>query len=679
MRAYLSKPWNTTAVQGVNTVHCLHNLATRADHNVLMSMMKSPNSLLFLILATCLALLPTQAQAQFGDLDDHPVTLELLASKLQARPGDQIILALKVDISTEKDKNQKTWHIYPPEGVHDGIEVASSLTPNAGDAFVVGQVQWPKPVMIRNWEGKDQPVYEEQVVIYVPLMVKEDVAAGKQTVSIDFGYQPCNSSCIAPTNRTLETTIEIVPRDAGVSGSDRSSDEVFAGFDPSVWAALQQGEGVFVESAAAESIILDLYLIEIDMANMGTLALLSLLVGVSLIGGFLLNFTPCVLPVIPIKIMGLSQSAGSRGKMLLLGFVMFLGVLTFWSVFGFLFAFLKQFNTVSELFQQWWFTIGVGLIVAAMAVGMCGLFAVRLPNWVYAINPKHDSVHGSFGFGIMTAVLATPCTAPFMGTALAGSTQLEKDWLVLAVFIAIGVGMGLPYLVLAAFPKLVEKVPRTGPGSELLKQVMGLLMLAAAAFFIGSGINVVISDGTSAPSKLFWYVVGLLVIASGVWLIWQINKIAKSVGKRGVFSVLGMVLILSGAAGSILLTRKPPIDWVYYTPELLETALEKDKIVVLDFTADWCNNCHFLEATVLNPKPVSDQLNSSDVVAMKVDITSPSNVDGTDLLVEMGGKQIPLLIVLSPEGKQVFKRDWYKASEVVEAIESARGKAVTQR
>ena len=364
--------------------------------------------------------------------------------------------------------------------------------------------------------------------------------------------------------------------------------------------------------------------------------------------------------------------------MLLLGFVMFLGVLAFWAVFGVFFAFLKQFNTVSELFQQWWFTIGVGVIVAAMAVGMCGLFAVRLPNWVYAINPKHDSIHGSFGFGIMTAVLATPCTAPFMGTALAGSTQLEKDWLVLAVFVAIGVGMGFPYLVLAAFPKLVEKVPRTGPGSELLKQVMGLLMLGAAAFFIGTGINVVISDGTSAPSKLFWFVVGLFVVASGVWLIWQINKLSKSAGRRSVFSTLGLVLILAGAAGSLMLTRKPPIDWVYYTPELLETALEKDKVVVLDFTADWCNNCHFLEATVLNPKPVSELLNSDDIVAMKVDITSPSNVAGTDLLVQMGGKQIPLLVVLSPDGEQVFKRDWYKASEVVYAIEQARDGEVAQ-
>jgi len=631
------------------------------------------------LLAILLVLLPMRVTAQPIGFGDHPVTLDLVASKDPVRPGDQVILALQVDVSDVVDANGKHWHIYPPKDVHTGIEVASTFVPTAPDSLVIGQVQWPKPILIKNWEDKDQPVYEGRVTIYLPLIVKADAAPGEQTVSVEFGYQPCNSSCIAPTTRTLETTIEVIARDAEATGEDRTDDDVFAGFDPSVWAGLQQGEGVFEASSSVDGIILDLYITKIDLANMGTLALLALLVGVSLIGGFLLNFTPCVLPVIPIKIMGLSQSAGSRGKMLLLGFVMFLGVLAFWGVFGIFFAFLKQFSSVSALFQQWWFTIGVGVIVAAMAVGMCGLFAVKLPNWVYAINPKHDSLHGSFGFGIMTAVLATPCTAPFMGTALAGSTQLEKDWLVLAVFIAIGVGMGLPYLVLAAFPKLVERVPRTGPGSELLKQVMGLLMLGAAAFFIGTGINVVLSDGTAPPNKLFWWVVGAFVVVAGGWLVLKINGLTQTATRRGVFSALGVVLILAGAAGSHTLTRKPPIDWVYYTPEVLETALEKDNVVVLDFTADWCNNCHFLEATVLNPKPVSDLLNSEGVVAMKVDITSPSNVAGNDLLVEMGGKQIPLLVVLSPDGEQVFKRDWYKASEVVDAVQEAKDGGVAQR
>lgn len=641
---------------------------------------------LFLPLFFGLALLALPAMGQdfdgsaFGEPveeDTGPVTLTFEASRAQARPGDQIILALQVDISQMPDKNGKTWHIYPPPHLHlkDAVEEASELKPTVPDEFIVGAIQWPKPTTIINWDDKEQPVYEEQVLIYVPLIVKDDAAPGKHTIAIDFHYQPCNSQCIRGQDRTLELEIEIVARDADVAGSTNRSDEaIFAEFDTTVWAGLQKGEGVY-----KESILLDLYFFEVDLAELGPAALLSVLFAVALLGGLLLNFTPCVLPVIPIKIMGLSQSAGSRGKMLVLGSVMFLGVLTFWAVFGVFFAFLKQFNSVSALFQEWWFTIGVGVIVAAMAVGMCGLFSVRLPRWVYAINPKHDSLHGSFGFGVMTAVLATPCTAPFMGTALAGSTQLEQDWLVMAVFIAIGVGMGLPYLVLAAFPQLISRIPRTGPGSELLKQVMGLLMLAAAAFFIGTGINVVLSDGSAAPSKLFWWVVGALIVAAGGWLVYKINALGSKPGKRIVFSSLGLLLVLSGCAGTVALTKKPPIEWAYYTPEALEAALAEGNVVVLDFTADWCSNCIALEQGVLNPQPVSGLLNSDGVVAMKVDITSTANVDGQALLNEMGSKQIPLLVVLSPDGEQVWKRDWYKASDVVDAIRTAKGNPAAQK
>jgi thiol:disulfide interchange protein DsbD len=639
-------------------------------------------SILFVLLGLLLTAPAGPASAQFGPgggLGDlgGPVFLELEASEAEVKPGGKLVLAVKVTLSDEVDTNGKHWHIYPPEPMHDGVEVASTLVPTIPDAFVVGQVQWPKPVMIENAFGKQQPVYEGEITVYLPLIARDDAEPGAYDLSLEFGYQPCNSQCLAPTKEKLSTKIQIVMSDA--SDGDATDQDTFSGFDQSVFEDLEKGEGVYTAESSSSSAELDLYFFTVKLDDLGSIAIWSLLIGISLIGGLLLNFTPCVLPVIPLKIMGLSQSAGSRGKMLLLGSVMFLGVLAFWAVFGVFFALLKQVDSISVLFQKWWFTIGVGVIVAAMAVGMCGLFAVRLPQWVYRINPRHDSLHGSFGFGVMTAVLATPCTAPFMGTALAGSTQLKNDALVFAVFLAIGAGMGLPYLVLAAFPKLVEKMPRTGPGSELLKQTMGLLMLAAAAFFLGTGLNAILSDGTAPPSKLFWWVVGAFVAAAGVWLVWQVVKITPAPVKRAVFGVIGVALVLSGGYGSYAMTRKPPIQWVYYTPETLETALEKDKVVVLDFTADWCGNCIALEKTVLNKKAVADLLNSDEVVAMKVDITSESNTAGIELRNSYGYSQIPLLVVLNADGEPVFKRDWYGQSEVIDAVKQAGGETVAER
>ena len=651
-------------------------------------MHKSSSILLILLGLLTLVATPTLAQLDdFGAVDTGPVSVTLEASRPQAKPGDPIVLAVKATLSDEVDQAGKHWHIYPPKELHQGVEIASTIKPTIPDAFVVGQVQWPEPVMVKNAFGKDQPAYEGDVTIYLPLIVKDDAVPGPYELQIEFGYQACNSRCEAPAKEKLTITIEVVeaeqanrpPKNADPDASDTTPD-TFEGFDATVFKDLEQGRGVYSESdSSSSSAEIDLYFTKINLSDLGPVALWALLIGISLVGGFLLNFTPCVLPVIPLKIMGLSQSAGSRGKTLLLGTVMFLGVLAFWAVFGVFFALLKQVDSISVLFQKWWFTIGVGVIVAAMAVGMCGLFAVKLPQWVYRINPKHDSLPGSFGFGIMTAVLATPCTAPFMGTALAGSTQLEQDWLVMAVFLAIGVGMGLPYLVLAAFPRLVERMPRTGPGSELLKQVMGLLMLAAAAFFLGTGLNALLSDGTAPPSKLFWWIVGAFVAAAGFWLIWQVFKITPAPIRRGVFAVLGVLLITSGGYGSYTMTRKPPIQWVYYTPEALDTALAKDQVVVLDFTAAWCGNCIALEESVLNSKPVADLLNRDGVVAMKVDITSDKNIDGIELRNSYGYSQIPLLVVLTPEGKPVFKRDWYKQSEVIDAVNRARSETVAER
>lgn len=674
-------------------------------------MMKSPNSLLLLILAACLALLPSKAQAQFGDLDNHPVTLELLASKSQARPGDQIILALKVDISTEKDQNQKTWHIYPPEGVHDGIEVASSLTPNAGDAFVVGQVQWPKPVLIKNWEGKDQPVYEERVVIYLPLIVKEDAAPGKQTVSVDFGYQPCNSSCIAPTNRTLETIIEIVPRDADVSAGDTANDQVFAGFDPTIWADLQSGEGVFDPFSAIDATSVEATLADRTITLAGiefdpnSFAGLMILIGFAIVGGALLNFTPCVLPVIPIKIMGLSQSAGTRQKTILLGFIMFSGVMAFWLAIAAALVFFKGFRAPSQLFATWWFSIAIGLLIVVMAVGMLGVWNTRLPQWVYRINPKHDSVHGAFGFGLMTAVLALPCTGPFLGTAIGWATT-TSSLMVMLVFAALGAGMGLPYLVLLMFPKLVDKMPRAGEGSELLKQVLGLFMLAAAFYFLAVGTSAylrgIIADTVPAGtlperasamieggqrlvdsfSALIWWPIFLTAAAAGLWLVYRIWQIKGSTTSRSIFTGLG--LLLAFVSFSLALALGQPvkkgeyIQWAFYTPEVYERAIDSGAVVVLDFTADWCPNCKWLESRILETKEVRDILNGEGVVPIKVDLTALENNPGWDLLQKVGRSSIPQLVVFKPGGEIDWISEWYSADDVVQAIEKALTKKVAQ-
>jgi thiol:disulfide interchange protein DsbD len=203
--------------------------------------------------------------------------------------------------------------------------------------------------------------------------------------------------------------------------------------------------------------------------------------------------------VIPLKIMGLSQAAGHPARCFFLGFVMSLGVIAFWMVIGGAIAFVSGFTAINSLFQTPWFSLAVGAFILIMAVGMLGAFAVRLPQFAYMVNPSHETAPGSFAFGIMTAVLSTPCTAPFMGSAAAWAAT-QNPVVTLATFGAIGAGMALPYLILSAFPSLVSRMPRTGPASELIKQVMGLLMVAVAIFFLGTALTRCCVSRSTPPS-----------------------------------------------------------------------------------------------------------------------------------------------------------------------------------
>ena len=118
--------------------------------------------------------------------------------------------------------------------------------------------------------------------------------------------------------------------------------------------------------------------------------------------------------------------------------------------------------------------------------------------------------------------------------------------------------------------------------------------------------------------------------------------------------------------------RNSKIDWVYYTPDRFQQKLDAGNVVVMDFTADWCINCKVLEQNVLEDDRVADLLDDKGVVPMKVDITSSANQAGNAMLAEMGYSTIPLLVVFDPAGEVVFKNDFYRVGQVVQAIERAK-------
>ena len=575
------------------------------------------------------------------------------------------------------------WHLWPapgplPEGTaeFDGA-IRTEINLDSWDKTALtlhpGFMQWPELHSVRaNLLGEPEnfAVLSGRAIVYLPVTIPDNAPLGETTLTVKLIFQTCDdSTCLAPVyDHELKLTVNII-ESGGETNEFTTLKEDFVDFPMSVFSEIHGGSAPPPAPSSSQN--------KTSTLNLSTIAGVSFALLMAVVGGFILNFTPCVLPIIPLKIMGLARSAGNRRKTFTLGMAMSLGIVAFFMAIGFAISTLNNFTAINQLFQYPVFTISIGILIAVLAVGMCGMFSMQLPQFVYRFNPSHETHFGSFLFGVMAAILSTPCTAPFMGSAAAAAVG-QSTGIVLTVFAAIGIGMALPYLILSAWPHMVEKMPRTGPASELIKQVMGALLLAAAAYFIGVGISGSLVTPPAPPSRLYMWVVFACTAGAGFWLAWRTLKITRSFGKRVVFAGLGLLLIPTSIYGGIRLSSTDsagPIAWVYYTPEQFQQARNNGQVVVMEFTAEWCLNCKLLEKNVLHAEAVYTRLAHQDVTPMKVDLTG-NNTEGRQMLATSGSVTIPWLVIYPPVGEPVFAQNWYTPDMVLEAIENAAGISV---
>ncbi|MFC1639401.1 cytochrome c biogenesis protein CcdA [Gemmatimonadota bacterium] len=605
---------------------------------------------------------PQNVSAQRGR---DAVTVRAVAAKSTLRPGDQIVIA----VIYQHQPNYHSWPnepVVPPElGSFTPIPTTLDLVSVPEGAEVL-PIQWPTPVPVEvNYTGTPLELlsYVEQSIAYASIDLSPDQTIGAALVELSAGYQACDDRlCYPPQTVNLSIPLQVISADVEAT-IELNEPELFAGFGLS---------GNRASSGMLRPVSMNVFGWSFSFNPRGPTGM-ALLLLVAAIGGLVLNFTPCVLPVIPIKILGLSRASDDPSRLLLLGLVMSLGVVAFWIGLGGAIAFVSGFSATSSLFQNSWFAPMVGLVVAIMAAGMMGLFNFRLPQFVYKLNPGEESLPGSFAFGILTAVLSTPCTAPFMAGASAwAATQAPAT--TLSTFGAIGVGMAVPYLLLSARPGLVKKVPKTGPASVLVKQVMGLLMLAVAAFFLGTSIAAWLQQAPDPPSRLYWWLVcGFIVIACG-WTVYRTFAITESTAKRSAVGLISLGIALVCVSLATSFSSHGPIDWTYYTEQRLEQAAREGDVVVLDFTAEWCLNCKALEHGVLHQEEIVELLNGPGVIPMRIDLTG-DNPPGKAKLSELEWVGIPLLAIYGPGTGYAnpIKFDSYTARMVLDAVQRVRG------
>jgi thiol:disulfide interchange protein len=616
---------------------------------------------------------------------EEEVVVSAAISTSKAAPNDQVVLAVTLDIAPG-------WHTWPNQPVLPGSLAGFPAVPteitlkDLPEGIKIGPIQWPetKPEVVSFAGGVEIQFYKGEAIAYVPLLIEDGAALGARTITVEVSYQACDDQvCLMPTTETRTLTLDIVA--LADRGDLAPSGATFANFNPAVfadsgaWGREQPTSEATTQTPSTPREFFGISLPTADSAG-GIVAIVAL----AALGGLILNLTPCVLPVIPIKVMTISQHGGSPGKSFLLGLWMAIGVVAFWVGIGLLAITATSFADPSRIFGIWWVTLGIGAIIALMGVGIMGAFTINLPQSVYMVNPKADSAWGSFVFGVMTGVLGLPCFG-FVAGALLASVATQPASVSLAIFAGIGAGMALPYLVLSANPKWLSKVPRTGPASELVKQVMGFLMLAAAAYFIGAGLIALVSDRPYLAKQLHWWAIALFASVAGLWLIVRTFQITKKPARRVVFGVVGLALgglATLWALDSTSTAREKYTDnaWIAFEQSALDAALARGDVVVLDFTAEWCLNCKALKAAVLDVEPVKSKVREEGVVTMTVDLTSTS-APGWEKLRALGQTGIPTLAIYGPgiPKDAPIISNAYTSAQVLEWLEQARGEVVAAR
>src|SRR4029450_8311346 len=263
------------------------------------------------------------------------------------------------------------------------------------------------------------------------------------------------------------------------------------------------------------------------------------------LGGLTLNLMPCVLPVISLKIFGFVQQAGqSRQKIFRSGIAFTIGIFAWFMALAVLLIVLKgagrEVTWGGFQFTNPYFVLALSVIVLVFALNLFGVFEVSLPQSVtrslLSTSERKDML-GSFFQGVFATVLATPCTAPFLGTAL-GFAFTQSAAIILAMFIAIAAGMSAPYLLLSAQPAWLRFLPRPGPWMAHVKQFMGFLLLATLLFLL------YVLGAQRGLEGAIWASCFLLVISVACWMKGAFVVPAASTKVRTIAALMMSILLL---------------------------------------------------------------------------------------------------------------------------------------
>ena len=364
-----------------------------------------------------------------------------------------------------------------------------------------------------------------------------------------------------------------------------------------------------------------------------------------LLGGLILNLMPCVFPVLSLKVMGFVESAhGAPGKAFRHSLVFAAGVFVmFWALAGVL-LWLK--STGEQL--GWGFqlqnprvVIGIAVLFTLMALNLFGVFEIgeNLTGVGSGLASK-GGWSGSFFSGVLAVIVATPCSAPFLGAAGGFALTQAGAMESMLIFTAVAAGMALPYVVLTSSPAMIKFIPRPGEWMVTFKQVMGFFMLGTAVYLLW------IYGRMRGVDGLIRLVTGLLIVGFGAWMYGRLGASHQPALKRRIATAFGVLCVAGGTMYGATLPKDH--GWKEWSPELAATLRAKGEPVLIDFTAAWCASCQVNKKVALHHESVEKALADAGVNKLVADWTD-EDPRITQALAEYNRASVPLYLLFGKD------------------------------
>ncbi|WGL15007.1 protein-disulfide reductase DsbD [Microbulbifer bruguierae] len=377
-------------------------------------------------------------------------------------------------------------------------------------------------------------------------------------------------------------------------------------------------------------------------------------------GGLILNLMPCVFPVLSIKALAITQG-GDRPA--LHGWAYTAGVV---ATFVLIAAVMLALRGAGES-VGWGFQLQSPVVVTlliylffAMGLSLSGLTELGGRLMGLGAGSQQKGLGGSFSTGALATVVASPCTAPMMGSAL-GFAVTQSAPVALAVFAALGAGMAAPFLLLTHIPALARRLPRPGPWMETLKQLLAFPMYLTAVWLLW------VLGRQAGSDSVALVVAGAVAIAFALW-IWPRPHATPVSGRRArgaiaITAIAAAALVLPNLSSDRQLTQSLNSGyWQTYSPEALQTARSEGRPVLINMTAAWCITCLANEKIVLSSDAVSTAVSDLGITALKGDWTN-QDPQITELLSRYGRSSVPLYLLYPAGGgepqilPQILTRD----------------------